>query len=118
MNYPNSLARIFGMFNCCRVPLSKMPALSGRGEGGFEDFNDEDEDTVCKYIHIQACGPGGIADADDGLAKRLHDHCIKMSKRAPVGQIKFPRDWIRVKWAPGEVCLSGGDDYNVEFKPQ
>ena len=118
VNDPTSLARIFGMFDCCRVPLSGMPALSGRGEGGGDDFNEEHEDNVCKYFHIQACGPGGIADADGGFAKRLHDHCINMSKRAPVDQMEFPRDWLRVKWAPGEVCHSGGDDYNVEFKPQ
>ena len=85
VNDPTSLARIFGMFDCCRVPLSGIPALSGRGEGGGDDFNEEHEDTVCKYFHIQACGPGGIADADGGFAKRLYDHCVTMSKRQPVG---------------------------------
>ena len=73
-----SKGRIFGMFDCCRVPLQNMPALCGRGVGGADDFNEENaEDTVCRYFHIQACGPGGIADADGGFAKRLYDHCVK-----------------------------------------
>ena len=73
-----SKGRIFGMFDCCRVPLQNMPALCGRGVGGGDDFNEEnEEDTVCRYFHVQACGPGGIADADGGFAKRLYDHCVK-----------------------------------------
>lgn len=115
---PMSTARVFGMFDCCRVNIQSMPSLCGRGVGGTDDFDEEHEDSVCKYFHIQACGPGGIADADGGFAKRLNDHCIAMSKRPPSGQMEFPRDWLRVKWAPGEVCHSGGDDYNIEYRPQ
>ena len=80
VNDDTSSARIFAMFDCCRVPLQGIPALCGRGDENEKDFNEEHEDTVCKYFHIQACGPGGIADADGGFAKRLYDHAAKMSK--------------------------------------
>ena len=29
--------------------------------------------------------------------------------------MEWPRDIMRVKWAPGEVCNTGGDDYLVPF---
>ena len=52
-----------------------MPGLvAGRGAGSGE-FQEEssDDENPCKYFHLQACGPGGIADADGGFAKRLLD---------------------------------------------
>ena len=68
---PGSKTRVFAIYDCCRVPLSGMPDLAiGRGGGLDADPTDEDEEevTYCKYFHIQACGPGGIADADGGFA--------------------------------------------------
>ena len=115
---PTTKARIFGMYDCCRVPLQNMPALCGRGVGSTEELDEAHEDTTCKYFHIQACGPGGIADADGGFAKRLYQHCVKQAERPPKNELEFPRDWLRVKWAPGEICHSGGDDYSVEWTPQ
>ena len=50
--------------------MSNMPGLAtGRGAGG-NDVDDADDWNceMCKYFHIQACGPGGIADADGGFA--------------------------------------------------
>ena len=29
--------------------------------------------------------------------------------------MEWPRDWARVRWAPGELCNTGGDDYLVPF---
>ena len=99
--------------------MSTMPGLAtGRGAGGGEMEDGDDWNTdMCKYFHIQACGPGGIADADGGFANRIYDHCVKMSKRAPIGYMEWPRDWMRVRWAPGEICNSGGEDYFLPFRP-
>ena len=115
-----TFARVFAVFDCCRVNISNMPGLAtGRGAGGGGEDDGEDWNSdMCKYFHIQACGPGGIADADGGFANRLYDHCLKMAKRAPVGYMEWPRDWMRVRWTPGEMCNSGGEDYLMPFRPE
>ena len=114
-----SKGRVFGMFDCCRCPIQGMPALCGRGTEEEDDCKEEAADnTVCKYFHISACGPGGIADADGGFAKRLYDHCVKSSQRPPKGEMAFPGDWLPVSWAPGEIVHGGGGDYSLEFTPQ
>ena len=46
----------------------------------LKEENPEDQN---KYFHIQACGPGGIADADGGFAEKVLDCCEKYSQRAP-----------------------------------
>ena len=50
--------------------MSNMPGLATvRGAGGIDSGDDDFEDSeMCKYFHIQACGPGGVADADGGFA--------------------------------------------------
>ena len=80
-----SLARIFAVYDCCRISLRNLKGLAnGRGNWNMdEDSIEDDEDTPIKYFHIQSCGPGGIAQADGGFAKKLFDHCIKISKRTP-----------------------------------
>ena len=59
------------MYDCCRCKLENMPGLLETGRGVAENLADEvdsEEEEICKYFHIQACGPGGIADADGGFA--------------------------------------------------
>ena len=53
-NDPTSCARIFGVFDCCRVPLKNMPGLtSGRGVGGMDSEGEEtEEDAPNKYFHL------------------------------------------------------------------
>lgn len=97
--------------------LKHMPGLTGGGRG----INVAEEEAVeevkhCRYFHIQACCPGGLADADGGFAKRLLDHAIKAStKMEPKNFIKFPSDWQKEDWAPGEIHMKGGEDYLVPF---
>ena len=115
-----TLARIFGVFDCCRVPLKNLPGLAaGRGGGNQGgDTIEEEEDDPNKYFHIQACGPGGIAAADGGFAKRLLDCCIKFSQKEPEkGFMSWPSDFSRVKWKPGEMHTEGGDSYLMPFGP-
>lgn len=86
MQDPFTKARIFAVFDCCRVQLATMPGLAmGRGgaTGEAEIFDDEEEDSCVRYFHIQACGPGGIAEADGGFAKKLLDTAIKYSAKSP-----------------------------------
>ena len=113
------MTRIFAVFDCCRVPMSNMPGLAtGRGAGSVdEEYNDgdDDEELPCKYFHIQACGPGGIADADGGFAKRLLDCCNKFVERDPKGFMKWPNDFGKVRWKPGEMSMTGGEDYMMPF---
>ena len=49
-----SMARLFAVFDCCRVPISNMPGLAtGRGVGGQEDEEPpSDEDMPNKYFQI------------------------------------------------------------------
>ena len=72
------------IYDCCRVDLNSIPGLSGgRGVGGGTS-EEEDVDAIpCRYFHIQACGPGGIADADGGFAERIYKAAIKYSNKAP-----------------------------------
>ena len=90
----------------------------GRGaSGGDVDVFDEDEqDSTVRYFHINACGPGGVAEADGGFAKKLLNTAIKFSARNPIGYMEWPRDWCRVKWSPGEICNTGGEDYLIPFR--
>ena len=72
-----SMARIFAVYDCCRVALKNFPGLvAGRGSGDVDGQSmEENESEPNKYFHIQACGPGGIADADGGFAERLLKTC-------------------------------------------
>ena len=72
-----SMARIFAVYDCCRVALKNFPGLvAGRGSGDVDgESMEENENEPNKYFHIQACGPGGIADADGGFAERLSKIC-------------------------------------------
>ena len=76
-----SYGRIFACFDCCRVKLENMPGLVAGREVGAPYLDEEgpSETEMCKYFHLQACGPGGIADADGGFAHRLLEACEKFS---------------------------------------
>ena len=50
------------------------------------------------------------------LQKKILDTAIKYSSRNPKGYMEWPRDWSRVRWAPGELCNTGGDDYLMPFR--
>ena len=71
------MARIFAVYDCCRIPLRNFPGLvAGRGDGEEdEDSIEHDDNEPNKYFHIQACGPGGVAEADGGFAERLLKIC-------------------------------------------
>ena len=91
-----SRTRIFAVYDCCRVPLKNMQGLaSGRGVGGQDEECDSSEDEICKYFHLQACGPGGIADADGGFAKKLFDTCEKYAGKKPKGYMQWPQDFTK-----------------------
>ena len=49
-----SYAKVFAVFDCCRVNMSSMPGLAtGRGVGGGEMEEGDDWNTdMCKYFHI------------------------------------------------------------------
>ena len=82
----------------------------------LKEENPEDQN---KYFHIQACGPGGIADADGGFAEKVLDCCEKYSQRAPdQGFMSWPADFSRVKWTPGEIHNEGGETYLMPFGVQ
>ena len=73
------------IYDCCRVDLNQVKGLVG-GRGAGADTSEEDEeneDMPCRYFHIQACGPGGIADADGGFAERVFKAAVKYSNKAP-----------------------------------
>ena len=114
--------RVFAVFDCCRSKIEQMPGLvniaKGRGIGG-QELNDLDDDAQeeapCKYFHIQACGPGGIAEADANFAKRILTRCVRVAKKDPVGFMKWPADFAEVSWAPGEINNSGGASYQMPF---
>ena len=41
------MARLFAVFDCCRVPISNMPGLAtGRGVGGQEDEEPPSDDEM------------------------------------------------------------------------
>ena len=123
-NDPDSLLRINAVFDCCRVNLTNLIGLNagrGKGDGGMQDLDSDESDaeTPCKYFQIQACGPNGIAEADGGFAKRLYETCSKFAEKNtaenPRGFMIWPGDLAKAKWTPGEITLSGGDDYLVPF---
>ena len=66
------------------------------------------------YFHIQACGPGGIADADGGFAARILSFIIKKASTKPWGSLVFPTDWTTENWNKGEVVVKGAVPYSVE----
>ena len=78
-----------------------MPGLCETGRGVAQplvESADSDDEAPNKYIHIQACGPGGIAAADGGFAERIYNHSVKYASKNPIGFVEFPRDWLRVQW--------------------
>ena len=112
------MARIFAVYDCCRCPLKNYPGLvSGRGAGEEDQESmEQDEDEPNKYFHIQACGPGGIAEADGGFAERLFKICKKHASKEPFkGFISWPADFSGVKWKPGQIISEGGDPYLMPF---
>ena len=93
-----------------------MPCFAtGRGVGvNMSEEEDEVEEAICRYFHIQACAPGGIADADGGFAERIFAAAQKYSKKRG-GSISIPSNWLATSWKPGEVHTSGGADYTLPF---
>ena len=66
-----------------------------------------------------ACGPGGIAEADGGFAKKLLDVCSKYAAKKPdPGFMHWPSDLVKHKWPKGGIWVSGGSDYLVPFGSQ
>ena len=47
-----------------------MPGLLDDKRGGNNEVQSDFEEAQApiRYIHVQACGPGGVADADGGFA--------------------------------------------------
>ena len=69
-----------------------------------------------KYFHIQACGPGGVAEADGGFAERLLKICQKHAENEPYkGYIKWPADFSEEVWKPGQIISAGGKSYLMPF---
>ena len=67
---------------------------------------------------MQACAPGGVADADGGFANRVLDLAISSTRRVPtVGSMEFPTDWLRANWGEGEVHALGGEPYQLRANP-
>ena len=121
---PLSISRVFAVYDCCRVKLELMHGfLDGRGNQNNEIEEEDLEDDgnyrlkLCKYFHIQACGPGGIADADGGFAKRIYDCCKEAAQREPVGYMSWPADFHEETWNPGELASVGGRSYKMPFGP-
>ena len=53
------------------------------GERGVDEA--DDFRASANYTHIQACGPGGIAEADGGFAARFFAFAERTSQITPVG---------------------------------
>ena len=53
----------------------------GKGSDQLEEFRTD----AANYTHIQACGPGGIAEADGGFALKFLEFAEASAKIAPVG---------------------------------
>ena len=81
----------------------------------MDDIAEDDEEAPYRYFHVQACEPGGIADADAGFAKKIFDHSLKYAQKNPMGFVTFPSDFIKQKWNHVEVRTNGGGDYLVPF---
>ena len=73
-----------------------------------------DDEKPQSYFHVQACGPGGIADADGGFAQRIISFIIRKASTKPRGSLVFPTDWTTVNWKQGEVVIKGAVPYRVE----
>ena len=93
-----SLCRVCAIYDCCRMRIEDLSGLNAlyKGVGQQEDVGGDDEEAPCRYFHVQACGPGGIADADAGFAKKIFDHSEKFAQKNPVGFVTFPSDFIKV----------------------
>ena len=66
-----SLCKIFAIYDCCRVPIENMKGLHKiYGAKGHEI---ETKTNAANYTHIQACGPGGVAEADGGFAQKFYE---------------------------------------------
>ena len=88
----DSLVKVFAIYDCCRVEVTHIKGLFGK-RGVGRDMSDEEvseENEECKYFHIQACAPGGLAEADGGFAQKILDKAIKFSKRDPMDFISCP----------------------------
>ena len=84
----NSKAKIFAIYDCCRIKIEGIKGLAGILKGKAEqiEYCEEDkEDEYCRYFHITACQPGGIAEADADFAKRIFAHSLKYYQREPIG---------------------------------
>ena len=112
-----SLCRIFAVYDCCRMPIEDLKGLheieKKRGSQYEEDELEQGENEPCKYFHIQACGPGGVADADGGFAEKVYNHSVKFAKKDQVGVVKFPKHFHKLTW-PG-IFGRGGKDYSLAF---
>ena len=112
----DSLTKIFAIYDCCRVDVAHIPGIAGgRGADSHISDDDSEEQEVCKYFHLQACAPGGIADADGGFAKKIFDRATRFSTKEPKGFISCPSDWLKAKWSPGEIHVLGGEPYLLPF---
>ena len=98
-----------------RIEDLKGLADQKRGFQQQDDEQEQDEEEPCKYFHVQACGPGGIADADGGFAERLYNHSVKYAKKDPLGFVEFPRAFLKSTWTPGQVQSLCGEDYQLAF---
>ena len=77
---------------------------------------EKDENEPNKYFHIQACGPGGVAEADGGFAESLFKISQKYAKKEPnKGFISWPADFSEVIWKPGQIISEGGKPYLMPF---
>ena len=108
-----SLCKVFAIYDCCRVPLDLIKELNKLYGGKGIEIVDQCGADLVKYTHIQACGPGGIAEADGGFAKRFHDFAEERSKMHPEGILSFPSDFIKGDWRPGQIITSGGEDFEL-----
>ena len=54
------------------------------------------------YFHIQACGPGGVADADGGFAERILNFLSEKALNKG-GFLVFPHDWQSFDLKEGEL---------------
>ena len=45
----------------------------------------------------------------------LLETCKKYSAKEPRGFMNWPSDFLKAKWAPGEIATTGGEDYLMPF---
>ena len=113
------LARVFAVYDCCRVPISNYPGLPAAKRGVGEDAAVEVDNPICKYFHITACGPGGVADANGGFALRLKQACEEAaSKGQNHNFINVPSALQEMSWNPqGGYFTESGPSYLVPYGP-